>query len=95
MSGTAPYYTEAFFPTPSRCFRPVSSGNEGGGPTHCPEPPTWRGAFRARNGRRYTVEACEGHWPPADQGGEPADHADPKTPARLQVQTMPVAGCSG
>jgi hypothetical protein len=60
MSGTAPYYTEAFFPTPSRCFRPVSSGNEGGGPTHCPEPPTWRGTFRARNGRRYTVEACEG-----------------------------------
>jgi hypothetical protein len=84
MSGTAPYYTQAFSPLPDRCFRLVSGG-EGGGPTHCPESPVWRGTFRARNGRRYRVEACEGHRPPADQGGEPADHADPKTPARLQV----------
>jgi hypothetical protein len=29
-----------------RCFRLVSGG-EGGGPTHCPEPPVWRGTFRA------------------------------------------------
>jgi hypothetical protein len=53
-----------------RCFGMVSGGSEGGGPTHCPEPPTWRGTFRARNGRRYTVEACEGHRPPAGSGRE-------------------------
>ena len=41
MSGTAPYYTQAFSPLPGRCFRLVSGG-EGGGPTHCPEPPVWR-----------------------------------------------------
>ena len=38
MSGTAPYYTQAFSPLPDRCFRLVSGG-EGGGPTHCPKPP--------------------------------------------------------
>ena len=37
MSGTAPYYTQAFSALPGRCFRLVSGG-EGGGPTHCPEP---------------------------------------------------------
>ena len=26
MSGTAPYYTQAFSPLPDRCFRVVSSG---------------------------------------------------------------------
>jgi len=41
-AGTAPYYAEAFYPMPSRCFRLVSGG-EGGGPTHCPEPLVWRG----------------------------------------------------
>ena len=56
MSGTAPYYTQAFSPLPGRCFRLVSGG-EGGGPTHCPEPPVWRGPFRIPNGRRYRVEA--------------------------------------
>jgi hypothetical protein len=68
MSGTAPYYTQAFSPLPDRCFRLVSGG-EGGGPTHCPELPVWRGPFRAPNGHRYRVEACEGHRPPADLGG--------------------------
>ncbi len=52
MSGTAPDYTQAFSPLPDRCFRLVSGG-EGGGPTHCPEPPVWRRPFRAPNGRRY------------------------------------------
>jgi hypothetical protein len=47
---------------PDRCFRLVSGG-EGGGPTHCPEPPVWRRPFRAPNGRRYRVGACEGHRP--------------------------------
>jgi hypothetical protein len=32
VSGTAPYYAEAFFPLPGRCFRLVSRGGEGGGP---------------------------------------------------------------
>ena len=62
MSGTAPYYTQAFSPLPGRCFRLVASG-EGGGSTHCPDPPVWRALFRAPKGRRDWVEACEGHRP--------------------------------
>jgi hypothetical protein len=62
MSGTAPYDTQAFSPLSGRCFRLISGG-EGGGPTHCPEPPRLAGPFRAPNGRRYRVEACEGHRP--------------------------------
>ena len=58
----APYYAEAFAAMPGRCFRFVSHG-EGGGPTHCPEPPVWRRPFRAPNGCRYRVGACEGHRP--------------------------------
>ena len=38
MNGTAPYSTQAFSTLPGRCFRLVAGG-EGGGPTHCPEPP--------------------------------------------------------
>jgi hypothetical protein len=60
VSETAPYYAEAFTLMPGRCFRLISGG-EGGGPTHCPEPPVWRGSWRAPNGRRYQVEACDGH----------------------------------
>ena len=62
MNGTAPYSTQAFSTLPDRCFRLVSGG-EGGGPAHCPEPPVWRGRFRTPNGRRYRVEAYEGHRP--------------------------------
>jgi hypothetical protein len=58
MSGTAPSYTQAFSPLPDRCFRPVASQGEAG-PTHCPEPVAWRGSWRAPNGRRHLVEACE------------------------------------
>jgi hypothetical protein len=65
MSGTAPYYAEGFFPVPGRYFRLISHGRQGGGPTYCPEPPVRRGTFQASNGRRYRVEACEGHRPPA------------------------------
>jgi hypothetical protein len=49
----APYYAQAFSPLPGRCFRLVDQ----------PQPPVWRGTFTARNGRRYLVEACEGHRP--------------------------------
>jgi hypothetical protein len=49
VSGTAPYYAEAFSPLPGRCFRLAARHGEGG-PTHCPEPPTWRGTWRAPNG---------------------------------------------
>jgi hypothetical protein len=59
----APRYAEAFSPLPGRCFRFISHGGEGGGPTHCPEPPAWRGSWRAPNGLRYRVEACEEHRP--------------------------------
>ena len=56
----APHYAEAFSLIPGRCFRFVSH-QEAGGPNHCPEPPTWLGAFRVKGGRRYAVEACDGH----------------------------------
>jgi hypothetical protein len=94
MSGTAPYYTQAFSPLPDRCFRLVSGG-EGGGPTHCPEPPIWRGSWRAPNGRRYRVEACEGHRPPADKAGSRPTTLTRKRLLGSRCQTMPVAGCSG
>jgi hypothetical protein len=61
VSGTAPYYAEAFSPLPGRCFRLVARGGQG--PAHCPEPPVWRGSWRAQGGVRYRVEACEGHRP--------------------------------
>jgi hypothetical protein len=67
----APYYAEAFSPLPGRCFRMVTRYGGGAGPTHCAEPVTWRGSWRAPNGRRYRIEACEGHQPPADQGSGP------------------------
>jgi hypothetical protein len=47
---------------PGRCFRLIARAGEGG-PAHCPEPPIWRGSWRAPNARRYRVEACEGHRP--------------------------------
>jgi hypothetical protein len=71
MTTEAPYYGEAFSPVTGRCFRLVSRQDGQASPTHCPEPPTWRGTFRARNGRRYTVEACEGHRPPAPERTTP------------------------
>ena len=63
----APYYAEAFSPLPGRCFRLVAQHGEAG-PRHCPEPLAWRGSWRAPNGRRYRVEACEGHRPPSHEG---------------------------
>jgi len=60
----APYYAKAFSPIIGRCFRLVSRQDQQAGPIHCPEPPRWRGSFRARNGRHYAVEACDGHRAP-------------------------------
>jgi hypothetical protein len=57
---------------PGRCFR-VVSGGEGGGPTHCPEPVAWR----APNGRRYRIDACEGHRPDPVEGSGPAAWSQP------------------
>jgi hypothetical protein len=56
-----PHYAEAFSPIAGRCFRLVSRQDQQAGPVHCPEPPRWRGTFRAKDGRRYSVEACDGH----------------------------------
>jgi hypothetical protein len=67
---TAPYYAEAFSPLPGRCFRLVARDGEGG-PVHCPEPPNWRGTWRARDGRRYRAEACEGHRPEGERASGP------------------------
>jgi hypothetical protein len=66
MTG-APYYAEAFSPLPGRCFRMVGHYGEAG-PIHCPESVAWRGSWRAPNGRRYRIEACEGHRPPPVEG---------------------------
>jgi hypothetical protein len=63
----APYYAEAFSPLPGR----LVAHHGGAGPTHCPEPATWRGSWRAPNGRRYLVEVCEGHRPPPAEGSGP------------------------
>jgi hypothetical protein len=63
----APYYAEASSPLPGRCFRLVAHSGSAG-PTHCPEPVAWRGLWRAPNGRRYRIEACEGHRPAPDEG---------------------------
>jgi hypothetical protein len=38
------------------------------GPRHCPEPVVWRGPWRTPRGRRYEVEACEGHQPTPPSG---------------------------
>jgi hypothetical protein len=43
------------------------------GPMHCPEPVAWRGSWQGPNGRRYRIEACEGHRPPpVERGGTAA-----------------------
>jgi hypothetical protein len=67
----ASYYAEAFSPLPGHCFRLVSRRGEAG-PTHCPEPVAWGGSWPAPNGRRYRIEACEGHRPASDEGNGPA-----------------------
>jgi hypothetical protein len=59
----AQYYTEAFSPMAGRCFRMVTRASDVG-PIHCPERAAWQGSFRARGGRRYMVESCEGHCDP-------------------------------
>jgi hypothetical protein len=46
----ASYYAEGFSPLPGRCFRLVT-GTARTADT-LPEPATWRGTFRARDGRR-------------------------------------------
>jgi hypothetical protein len=62
MSGTAPYYRQAFSPLPGRCFCLVSGG-EGGGPDPLPGAVRLAGPRPYPNGRRYRVETCEGHRP--------------------------------
>jgi hypothetical protein len=59
-----PYYAEAFAPDQAGCFRLVA--DHATRPAPCPAPPAWTGTFRARTGRRYTVQACEGHWGPLE-----------------------------
>jgi hypothetical protein len=66
------HYAEAFSPLAGRCFRLVDRAGEAG-PTHCPQPPRWRGSFRTGGGRRDAVEACDGH-----RG--PLEHARPLPP---------------
>jgi hypothetical protein len=68
---SARYYAKAFSLMSGRCFRLVAHSGEAG-PTHCPEPVAWRGSWKAPNGRRYRIEACEGHRPVPDEDSSPA-----------------------
>ena len=87
----APYYTEAFSPLPGRRFRMVTE-QRGAGSTHCPEPVAWHGSWRAPNGRRYWVEACEGHRPPPVEKRQPGRLASRQVvPAGAKVQVDPAA----
>jgi hypothetical protein len=54
-----PHYAEAFAADWPGCFRFIA--DQAGRPEHCPAAPAWTGTFRAGDGRRYTVRACEGH----------------------------------
>ena len=55
------HYAEAFSVMRDRCFRSVHSGV--GHARHSPEPIVARGTFTFfdQKGRRWTVDACEGH----------------------------------
>ena len=53
------HYAEAFSIQPGRCFRFVGKGV--GHAAHCREPVVARGTFVDGNGRRWEVDACEGH----------------------------------
>jgi hypothetical protein len=61
VTDVKPHYAQVFAPRPGHCFRYVSRPEAEGQPMPCPDPPVWRGHFRARNGRQYDVEACDGH----------------------------------
>lgn len=53
-------YAEAFFTDPGRCFRWIYSPTINQ-PMRCPEPVTSRGVRATPKGKRYEVDACEGH----------------------------------
>lgn len=55
------HYAEAFTVAPGRCFRMVTKPHADGQPTHCENVVAWSGSFRAGDGRRYRVQACDGH----------------------------------
>jgi hypothetical protein len=56
-------------PDPNSPRRQFYRGDGEAGPTHCSDPPVWRGRFEARNGRWYTVDACDGHCGPLHDPG--------------------------
>jgi hypothetical protein len=51
-----------------------------------PEPVTWRGSWRARNGRRYRIEACEGHHPSPDESRGPTASCRGRSSRRADMQ---------
>ncbi len=53
------HYGDAFSVMEGRCFRFVHSGV--GYAQHCPDPIVARGTFIDLTGRKWTVDACEGH----------------------------------
>jgi hypothetical protein len=66
----APYF-EAF----SRCPAAASArslNTAKPGRATSPEPVAWRGFWQAPNGRRYRIEACEGHRPTPIEGSLPS-----------------------
>ncbi len=54
----AEHYAKAFA-IRDGCFRLVA--DKAGRPEHCPEPPLWVGTYQDGQGRRNTVQACDGH----------------------------------
>jgi hypothetical protein len=59
---------------------------------HRPEPMTWRGSWRVPNGRRYRIEACQGHRPPlAEASGTVAWRRGGVVTAGAKVQVHPAA----
>jgi hypothetical protein len=86
-----PYYAEAFSPYPAAAsaWSPTTARPA---PTQCPNPVGWRGSWRAPNGRRYRIEACEGHWPRAAApllslaAGRRGGRRDAGTPGRLATR---------
>jgi hypothetical protein len=68
-------HAEPFFPLAGRCLRMVAHPGEDDA-TDCPERVAWRGSWRAPNGRRYRIEACEGPPPPHEGRTPPASVND-------------------
>jgi hypothetical protein len=53
---------------------------------HCPEPVVWRGSWRPPKGRRYRIEACDGHRPAPNEGRALTAAGFRQTPRGLRLR---------